>query len=56
MGIRNIHILTEPNVQMNHSARKMQDYIQAKRTVEHRGGKHPYGQKRRDCPLCQSGK
>lgn len=54
MGIRNIHILHEP--EMNHSARKAQQYIEAKRIVEHRAGKHPWGSKRRDCPLCLAGK
>lgn len=56
MGIHNIHILHEP-VETSHSARKLQDYVEAKRIVEHRAGKHhPYGSKRHDCPLCQAGK
>lgn len=54
MGIHNIHILKGP--EMNHSARKLQEYTEAKRIVEHRSGKHPYGLKRRDCPLCISSK
>lgn len=54
MGIHNIHILHEPH--MSHSARKMQEYIEARRVVEHRAGKHPFGSKRRDCPLCLAGK
>jgi hypothetical protein len=55
MGINNIHILHEP-VEMSHSARKAQEYLEAKRIVEHRAGKHPFGEKRRDCPLCIAGK
>jgi hypothetical protein len=55
MGIYNIHILKEPP-QMNHSARQIQAYTEAKRIVEHRAGKHPWGSKRRDCPLCLAGK
>lgn len=55
MGIHNIHILHEP-VQTNHSARKLQVYTETKRVAEHRAGQHPYGSKRRDCPLCLAGK
>jgi hypothetical protein len=55
VGIINIHILHEP-VEMNHSARKVREYTEAKRIVEHQTGKHPWGSKRRDCPLCLAGK
>jgi hypothetical protein len=54
VGINNIHILHEP-VQ-NHSARKLQVYKETKRVVEHQAGQHPWGSKRRDCPLCLAGK
>lgn len=55
MGIHNIHILHE-TVEMNHSARKLREIAEARRIVEHRAGQHPWGSKRRDCPLCVSGK
>jgi hypothetical protein len=55
VGIHNIRVLHEPP-EMNHSARQMQEFIQAKRVVEHKAGKHPFGLKRRDCPLCVAGK
>jgi hypothetical protein len=55
MGITNIHILQNPEPD-SQSARKLQEYVAARRIVEHRGGQHPWGSKRRDCPLCQSGK
>jgi len=55
VGIRNIRYLTEPPP-MSHTARKLQEYTDARRIVEHRGGRHPVGKKRRDCPLCISGK
>lgn len=53
MGIHNIHILHDHSSDM---ARKVQEYIEAKRIVEHRAGKHPFGSMRRDCPLCVSRK
>lgn len=55
MGIHNIQVLIEPP-HASHTARKLQEYIEAKRLVEHRGGKHPIGFRRRDCPLCDAGK
>jgi hypothetical protein len=55
VGIHNINVLTDPDTSTR-SGRKLQQYIEAKRIVEHRGGRHPFGQKRRDCPLCQAGK
>ena len=53
MGIHNIHILTEP---ISPPARKLKEYTEAKRVVEHQAGRHPYGSKHRDCPLCVAGK
>jgi hypothetical protein len=50
VGIVNIHILKEPEI--NSSARKAQEMIEAKRIAEHHRGEHPFGRKRRDCPLC----
>lgn len=55
MGINNIHILIEPP-KMNHAARQAQEMLADRRIVEHREGKHPFGLKRRDCPLCVAGK
>lgn len=52
MGINNIHILIEEPSQ----AHKVQEYVEAKRILEHKAGKHPWGSMRRDCPLCVSGK
>lgn len=54
MGIINVHILIEP--EMNQSARKMQEMLEAKRLAEHRRGEHPWGEMRRDCPLCVTGR
>jgi hypothetical protein len=54
VAIQNIHYLREPP--MSHPARKLKEYTNAKRTVEHHAGKHPVGQKQRDCPLCISKK
>lgn len=54
MGIRNVHILHEPP--NTRAARQLQQYTDAKRILEHRAGKHPWGSKRRDCPMCVVGK
>lgn len=54
MGIVNIHILHEP--EMNTSARKAQEALQYRRIAEHRRGEHPWGEMRRDCPLCVTGR
>ena len=53
MGIVNIHYLIEdePNLHIQVQAARAQLLIEA-----HRRDEHPYGEKRRDCPLCQSGK
>jgi hypothetical protein len=54
VGIHNIHFLNEPHDL--HAARKVKEFTEAKRVLEHRAGRHPFGSKRRDCPLCVSGK
>lgn len=52
MGIRNIHILTEPKV--NVLIDQARAALEAKLIREHRSGLHPYGSMRRECPLCQT--
>lgn len=54
MGIRNIHILTQPEVAM--SIQRRSEALIQQRAAEHRAGLHTYGNMRRDCPLCQRGK
>lgn len=54
MGITNIHVFYEPET--NHMARKAQAMLEEKLIVAHRRGEHPYGMKRRECPLCRAGK
>lgn len=54
MGITNIHILMNPTPAQTQEAqvRAAQEHLIA----EHRRGKHPWGEMRRACPLCQQGK
>lgn len=55
MGIDKIHILVQPDVRPDPAIQvrvaNEQILINA-----HRRGKHPWGEMRRDCPLCQLGK
>lgn len=55
MGIGNVHILIHPEIKTNPD-HKLEEYVAAKRVLEHRAGQHPYGSMRRDCPLCVSRK
>lgn len=50
MGIQNIHILVNEPVKITPFELNAQ-----RRIEEHREGLHPWGSKRRDCPLCQRG-
>jgi hypothetical protein len=52
MGIRNIHILTQP-AQDNMQA-QARIVLQEKLMAAHRRGEHTYGNMRRECPLCQA--
>lgn len=51
--IHNLHILINP--EPNHQVRAL-EVLQKLRIDEHRRGEHPWGEMRRDCPLCQLGK
>lgn len=54
MGIDNIHILTDPFDDRADMIHKAQLTLQEKLTAQHRQGLHPYGEMRRECPLCQA--
>lgn len=51
--IHNIHILINEPVDLATQARAAQEQLLVD---AHRRGEHPWGSKRRDCPLCQLGK
>lgn len=53
MGIHSIHILTQDETSIQ--IRQAQAALQEQRIGEHNRGEHPWGFKRRDCPLCQAG-
>lgn len=54
MGIRNIHILTQPRQDMMAANAKI--VLEEKLMAAHRRGEHPFGSMRRECPLCQAGR
>lgn len=59
MGIQNIHILIdpEPNLYQAQARQRQIQMAQEQLLIEaHRRGEHPWGEKRRACPLCQIGK
>lgn len=54
MGIVNIHLLM--NEDSGRHAQQAREALEAKLIADHRQGKHPWGQMRRECPYCQSEK
>lgn len=54
MAIRNIEVLAQDETSIQ--IRQAQAALQEQRIGEHHRGEHPWGSKRRDCPLCQAGK
>jgi len=54
MGIVNIHYLFEDDASRRAQIQMLA--LQEALIEAHRRGEHPYGLKRRDCPLCQAGK
>lgn len=56
MGIKDIHLLINTDTEVSIVPRAvMQEALQAQLVRDHRRGKHPWGLKRRQCPLCQKG-
>lgn len=53
--IHNIHILIDPDATVNRAI-QVQSELQVLLVAAHRRGEHPWGSKRRECPLCQQGK
>lgn len=53
MGIQNIHILINEQINQIHQVRAAQEQALVD---AHRRGEHPWGSMRRDCLLCQLGK
>lgn len=55
MGINNIHVLIEPDLEYR-DQRMLELQVRAAREEEltraHRRGEHPWGRMRRECPLC----
>lgn len=57
MGINNINYLIEPDLEYNHARQlELQSRMMGALIEAHKRGEHPWGEKRRDCPLCQEGK
>lgn len=53
--IHNINILIHPDVTVDrplHIRASLEEML----VEAHRRGEHPYGEMRRDCPLCQMGR
>lgn len=51
MGINNIHLLIEPDLEYRNQ-RAIEIHLR-ELAAAHKRGEHPYGFMRRDCPLCQ---
>lgn len=56
MGINNIHILINDDNDEALRAQQVQVMRAEYLTEAHRRGEHPWGSKRRNCPLCQRDK
>lgn len=57
MGIDNVNILIQPD--LSYRQERQQEVaarIAGELIRDHKAGKHPWGEKRRNCPLCQEGK
>lgn len=54
MGIIDIQILKDPFDDRGDTQHKAQLALQEKLVAQHRQGLHPYGEMRRECPLCQA--
>jgi hypothetical protein len=52
--IHNIHILINPDATVDRTI-QAQTELQVVLIEAHRRGEHPWGSKRRECPLCQQG-
>jgi hypothetical protein len=57
MGIRNVQFLIQLDDDRSiRMAQQAKAVLEEKLMVAHRQGQHPYGEMRRECPLCQAGK
>lgn len=55
--IHNIHFLINPDATPDPAiqAQAALEQLLVQLIEDHRRGRHPYGEKRRECPLCQQG-
>jgi hypothetical protein len=55
VGIENIHILIDPDIEKQYGINTTQQALAAHMQIliaAHRRGEHPVGSMRRDCPMC----